>query len=87
MLAQQLYEGIELGKAGSVGLITYMRTDSVRISETAQTEAKEYILANSETLIILSGQENIAPKGERKKRMKLLGRLRFCGRLILLKGI
>jgi DNA topoisomerase-1 len=46
MLAQQLYEGIELGKAGSVGLITYMRTDSVRISETAQTEAKEYILAN-----------------------------------------
>lgn len=44
MLAQQLYEGIDLGKAGTVGLITYMRTDSVRIAETAQTEAREFIL-------------------------------------------
>ncbi|MFP5109800.1 type I DNA topoisomerase [Neobacillus sp. C211] len=43
MLAQQLYEGIELGKEGTVGLITYMRTDSTRISEVAQTEAANYI--------------------------------------------
>ncbi|RBP27229.1 MULTISPECIES: type I DNA topoisomerase [Bacillus] len=43
MLAQQLYEGIDLGKQGTVGLITYMRTDSTRISETAQTEARDYI--------------------------------------------
>lgn len=43
MIAQQLYEGVELGKQGSVGLITYMRTDSIRISETAQAEAVEYI--------------------------------------------
>lgn len=44
MLAQQLYEGIDLGKKeGTVGLITYMRTDSTRISETAQTEVKGYI--------------------------------------------
>ncbi|MBI0578479.1 type I DNA topoisomerase [Neobacillus cucumis] len=43
MLAQQLYEGIELGKEGTVGLITYMRTDSTRISEVAQKEAAEYI--------------------------------------------
>lgn len=43
MLAQQLYEGIELGKEGTVGLITYMRTDSTRISETAKKEAVEYI--------------------------------------------
>lgn len=43
MLAQQLYEGIDLGKEGTVGLITYMRTDSTRISETAQQEANEYI--------------------------------------------
>lgn len=43
MLAQQLYEGIDLGKQGTVGLITYMRTDSTRISETAQTEAHDYI--------------------------------------------
>ncbi|HEY4554199.1 MAG TPA: type I DNA topoisomerase, partial [Bacillaceae bacterium] len=43
MLAQQLYEGIELGKEGTVGLITYMRTDSTRISEIAQKEAGEFI--------------------------------------------
>jgi len=42
--AQTLYEGVELGKEGNVGLITYMRTDSVRISQDAQKEAKEYIL-------------------------------------------
>ncbi|MFC7441707.1 type I DNA topoisomerase [Laceyella putida] len=42
-VAQQLYEGIDLGKEGTVGLITYMRTDSTRISETAQSEAKAYI--------------------------------------------
>jgi len=44
MLAQQLYEGLDLGKAGTIGLITYMRTDSVRIADTAQEEAKEFII-------------------------------------------
>ncbi|AMW98478.1 type I DNA topoisomerase [Rummeliibacillus stabekisii] len=43
MLAQQLYEGIDVGKEGTVGLITYMRTDSTRISETAKKEAFQYI--------------------------------------------
>ncbi|MEW4211711.1 type I DNA topoisomerase [Priestia megaterium] len=43
MLAQQLYEGIELGSEGTIGLITYMRTDSTRISEVAQTETATYI--------------------------------------------
>ena len=38
-VAQQLYEGVELGEEGSVGLITYMRTDSLRISEEAQSQA------------------------------------------------
>ncbi len=42
-LAQQLYEGIELGDEGSVGLITYMRTDSVRVASEAQQWAREYI--------------------------------------------
>lgn len=46
MVAQQLYEGIELGRKGPVGLITYMRTDSTRISDQAAKEAKEYILTN-----------------------------------------
>jgi DNA topoisomerase-1 len=42
-LAQQLYEGIEIGAEGSTGLITYMRTDSPRISNEAMTEAREVI--------------------------------------------
>ncbi|MEM9775825.1 MAG: type I DNA topoisomerase [Chloroflexota bacterium] len=43
-IAQQLYEGIDIGSAdGNVGLITYMRTDSVTVSEIAQTEAREYV--------------------------------------------
>ncbi|EUJ36395.1 DNA topoisomerase I [Listeria weihenstephanensis FSL R9-0317] len=43
MLAQQLYEGIALGRQGTVGLITYMRTDSTRISDTAVQEASNFI--------------------------------------------
>ncbi|HEX3011039.1 MAG TPA: type I DNA topoisomerase [Syntrophomonadaceae bacterium] len=42
-VAQELYEGLELGKEGTVGLITYLRTDSTRISKVAQDEALEYI--------------------------------------------
>ncbi|NOZ61941.1 MAG: type I DNA topoisomerase [Calditrichaeota bacterium] len=42
-IAQQLYEGIELGAEGSVGLITYMRTDSVRIAGEAVAAARDYI--------------------------------------------
>ena len=44
MIAQQLYEGVDIGDEGSVGLITYMRTDSVRISENALSDARNYIL-------------------------------------------
>jgi DNA topoisomerase-1 len=43
MLAQRLYEGIELGPEGLVGLITYMRTDSTRVSDEAIREARDYI--------------------------------------------
>ena len=44
MIAQQLYEGIDLKRQGTVGLITYMRTDSTRISDQAKSEAKNYII-------------------------------------------
>ncbi len=43
MLAQQLYEGVELGSEGSVGLITYMRTDSLNLSDKFRSDAKSYI--------------------------------------------
>ncbi|MGG7618839.1 type I DNA topoisomerase [Bacillus coreaensis] len=60
MLAQQLYEGINLGKEGTVGLITYMRTDSTRISEVAQTEASQYIESTYGT--------NFLPEEKRKEK-------------------
>jgi DNA topoisomerase-1 len=43
MIAQKLYEGIDLGKEGTVGLITYMRTDSTRISEEILTPLRDFI--------------------------------------------
>src|SRR5258708_7122246 len=43
VIAQRLYEGIELGQEGPVGLITYMRTDSTRVSDTAIGEVRDYI--------------------------------------------
>jgi DNA topoisomerase-1 len=58
MLAQQLYEGIELGAEGPVGLITYMRTDSTRISDLARAEGIAHIVA---TL-----GEDYVPETERK---------------------
>jgi DNA topoisomerase I len=42
-LAQRLYEGVDIGEDGSVGLITYMRTDSTRVSDSALQEARDYI--------------------------------------------
>jgi DNA topoisomerase-1 len=45
-IAQELYEGVELGEKGSVGLITYMRTDSPRIAEIAKKAAKDFIERN-----------------------------------------
>ncbi|MGJ9381398.1 type I DNA topoisomerase [Salipaludibacillus sp. CF4.18] len=59
MIAQQLYEGIDIGKSGTIGLITYMRTDSTRLSETAKQEAKDYIETNY--------GEEYHNKGETKK--------------------
>lgn len=46
MVAQQLYEGLSLGRKGPVGLITYMRTDSTRISDIALNEARSFIGTN-----------------------------------------
>ncbi len=46
VLAQKLYEGVDLGKEGSAGLITYMRTDSTRISEEIISDARDFIKEN-----------------------------------------
>ncbi len=59
-IAQQLYEGVELGSEGAVGLITYMRTDSVRISDDALREMRDYIGERF-------GGENLNPEVRRFK--------------------
>ncbi|WMT39197.1 type I DNA topoisomerase [Paenibacillus sp. D2_2] len=64
-VAQQLYEGVDLGKEGTVGLITYMRTDSTRIATSAQEEAKEYIVDKF--------GENFAPEAPRQYSKKAAG--------------
>ncbi|HIU25110.1 MAG TPA: type I DNA topoisomerase [Candidatus Copromorpha excrementigallinarum] len=46
LVAQQLYEGIEIKGRGTIGLVSYIRTDSVRISDEAKAAAKEYITAS-----------------------------------------
>ncbi|MCR4668655.1 MAG: type I DNA topoisomerase [Clostridia bacterium] len=46
MIAQQLYEGVDVKGRGSTGLITYLRTDSVRVSDVARSAAKDFIGAN-----------------------------------------
>jgi len=61
-IAQQLYEGIEMGEMGHVGLITYMRTDSTRVAAEAQSEAREFILNNF--------GEEYAPKTPRQIKKK-----------------
>lgn len=64
-LAQQLYEGVDVKGHGTVGLITYLRTDSTRIAEEADTAARSYIGANY-------GERYIAkPEAEKKKNGKI----------------
>ncbi|NLL80127.1 MAG: type I DNA topoisomerase [Clostridiales bacterium] len=59
-LAQQLYEGIDIKGNGTVGIVTYLRTDSTRVSEEAETMAKDYIEKNY-------GAEFAAGTGTQKK--------------------
>lgn len=61
MLAQQLYEGVSLGKT-SVGLITYMRTDSVRLAEVAIAEIRDYIKQNIGSEFCLAKENHYSTK-------------------------
>lgn len=66
LIAQQLYEGIDLGKQGTVGLITYMRTDSTRVSEVAVEEAKSYIEKHFGQEYVNQEKRNLKPKSEQR---------------------
>lgn len=64
VVAQQLYEGIELGKEGPMGLVTYIRTDSTRVSETAVEEAKKFILERFGPAYVLKEPRQTTAKGK-----------------------
>jgi len=64
MIAQQLYEGIELGSEGHVGLITYMRTDSVNLSDDFITSATQYIEEKLGKEYILTGGRHFKTKSK-----------------------
>lgn len=64
-LAQQLYEGVELKGQGTVGIITYLRTDSTRVSDEAVTASREYIASN------YGDQYAAAVVTEKKKEQKI----------------
>jgi len=63
LVAQQLYEGIELGGEGSTGLITYMRTDSTRVANEAQQEARAYIESSFGPKFMPEKPRQVARKG------------------------
>ncbi|HVK37019.1 MAG TPA: type I DNA topoisomerase [Candidatus Kapabacteria bacterium] len=63
-VAQKLYEGVDLGPRGRVGLITYMRTDSVRVSDEAAQMAEEFIYENYGKEYLPPGRKTFAQKGK-----------------------
>lgn len=58
-IAQQLYEGVQVKGHGTIGLITYLRTDSTRISEEADAACKEFIAANYGSENIIEGSNTV----------------------------
>lgn len=76
-IAQQLYEGINVGKEGSVGLISYMRTDSTRISSEIVAEAIEYITENYGKNYASKGNEYNLKKKIHKMLMRVLDQVVF----------
>ena len=63
-VAQQLYEGVEVGEHGSVGLITYMRTDSVRVANEAQVAARQFILEKYGPAYVPANSKQFKSKGD-----------------------
>lgn len=75
-VAQELYEGVDIDGLGAVGLITYMRTDSLRISAEAQQAAADYVTGNTAQTICRRSREHISPR--RTPRMPTRRSVRLC---------
>ena len=74
MVAQQLYEGVEIDNGGPVGLITYMRTDSPRVAAEAQAEARDVIAARYGPDTLPSGLRSTGPGSRPRKPTRRSGR-------------
>jgi len=64
LIAQQLYEGVSLGEEGSVGLITYMRTDSTHVAASAIAEARDFINAKYGARFVPTHPRHFGKKGK-----------------------
>ena len=78
MLAQGLYEGKEIGSEGAVGLITYMRTDSTRVSEDALTEVREFVTGHYGANFYRRNLTSIRQRRTRRTPTKPFVQLRPC---------
>lgn len=76
-IAQKLYEGVDLGEMGMVGLITYMRTDSVRVSTEAIQQVRDGLRIALEILIFLINQMSIKAAEEPRRPMRPFGPLQL----------
>ena len=78
-LAQQLYEGLDVGEGGATGLITYMRTDSTNIAELAQKEARKFIADTYGKISCRRPRRSTRPaRSAPRKRTKPSGRPPSC---------
>lgn len=82
LIAQQLYEGLDLGKEGPVGLITYMRTDSFQVSKEAIQECRDFIGKHYKKEYLPKTSKQYTNK-KHKQLMKLLDQLLFFVHLIV----
>ncbi len=78
MIAQRLYEGVELGEEGLVGLITYMRTDSTRVAPEAIQEVREYVGKEYGPNYFRRRRTRSKRRKTRRVRTKRFARLRRC---------
>ena len=69
-LAQRLYEGVELGDEGSVALITYMRTDSVNVSNDAIAQVREFVGSNYGSNYLPESRTSLNRRNKRRKRTR-----------------
>lgn len=76
-IAQQLYEGIDVKGSGTIGVITYLRTDSTRISEEADAAARAYITENYGAEYAAAGEANKRLRRRYRTRMRQSDRRTF----------